>query len=104
MWMNLIPIALLNPPSRLAGLGRTMMQLSLWLLFVGAVAKATLTVMSIATTFTQQSAAPTLIHLYPNLPTWWVPEGPVGFSFALSLFLVGLSVKKIAAHIERYVG
>jgi hypothetical protein len=33
----------------------------------------------------------TLAQAYPQYPTWLVPEGPVGFSVAAALVLVGMA-------------
>ena len=38
----------------------------------------------------------TLAEAYPQYPTWLVPEGPVGFSIAAVLVLVGMAVTVLA--------
>jgi hypothetical protein len=39
----------------------------------------------------------TLREAYPQSPTWPVPEGPVGFSIAAVLVLVGTAVTSMAS-------
>lgn len=37
-----------------------------------------------------------LEQLYPQFPTWLVPEGPVGYSIAAALVLAGMTVVVLA--------
>lgn len=34
-------------------------------------------------------APQSLAEMYPNLPTWWIPESPVGFTLVFFAFLTG---------------
>lgn len=34
-------------------------------------------------------APQSLAEMYPNLPTWWIPESPVGFALVFLVFLIG---------------
>jgi hypothetical protein len=104
MWIDLIPLALLDPPSRLASLGRALVQLSATLLSLGLIAKAVLTAASVAMNFTRQPAPTSLSALYPDLPTWWVPEGVLGFVMVGALFFVGYVAKDLAAEIKKHAG
>jgi len=40
----------------------------------------------------QLPALKTLAEAYPQYPTWFVPEGPVGFGIAAALVLVGMAL------------
>lgn len=38
----------------------------------------------------------TVAQLYPDFPTWIVPEGPVGFGISAALVLAGLGLTMLA--------
>lgn len=42
------------------------------------------------------SAVRTLADAYPQYPTWFVPEGPLGFAVAALLVLAGMGVIALA--------
>lgn len=42
-----------------------------------------------------------LAEAFPQYPTWLVPEGPVGFSIAAVLVLVGLGLTVLAENVPR---
>lgn len=104
MWHDLVPIALLNPPSRLANLGRALMKAAITLLSIGLIAKAVLTVASVPMKFTQQPPATSLSALFPGLPTWWVPESVLGFALVGTIFFVGYAAKALAIDIKKHAG
>lgn len=102
MWLDQIPISLLNPPSRLRSLGCALMNGAGMLLIIGAVGQvavaATTTVMTMAG---GEPHITSLAQLYPELPTWWIPEGPLGCGFAAAVFLVGLVANTVAKKVHR---
>ena len=42
------------------------------------------------------SAVRTLAEAYPQYPTWFVPEGPIGFAIAAALVIAGMAVIALA--------
>jgi hypothetical protein len=46
----------------------------------------------------------TLSEAYPQYPTWLVPEGPVGFTIAAVLVLVGMAITVVAADVVKGSG
>lgn len=42
-----------------------------------------------------------LAEVYPNLPTWFIPETPIGFTLVVLLFLVGASIALMGRWAER---
>lgn len=104
MWHDLVPIALLNPPSRLASLGRALMKTSITLLSIGLIAKAALTAASVPMKFTQQPPPTSISALFPGLPTWWVPESVLGFVLVGTIFFVGYAAKELAIDIKKHAG
>jgi hypothetical protein len=68
------------------------------ILIVGAVfARAGLLATNEARANARLPPLQTLSQAYPQYPTWLVPEGPVGFSIAALLTLVGMAVTVLAA-------
>ena len=43
----------------------------------------------------------TLKEAYPQYPTWMVPEGPLGFSIAAVLVLIGTAVTVLATEVRK---
>lgn len=67
------------------------------ILIVGAVfARAALVNINTVRAAAKQPALHRLAEAYPQYPTWIVPEGPLGFSVAAVLVLVGLALTVLA--------
>ena len=81
----------LNKPSRLAGAGHAVFGATAFLLIAGmygrvaTVGVAAILGMSGASTHTR-----TLEDIYPNLPTWWIPESAFGFTLSAALAMAGI--------------
>lgn len=46
-------------------------------------------------------AGATLEQLYPGLPTWWIPQSPLGVAFYLGLMLVAYLLNELARELRR---
>lgn len=102
MWLDLIPIALLNPPSRLRALGFALTNAAGLFLVVGLVGQVTVAAMSGAMGLV--TSAPkvfTLVQPYPALPTWWIPEGPLGCVLCTTTLGVGIVLSNLGAKVQR---
>jgi hypothetical protein len=62
----------------------------------GLIGRAALTAMAAAGAIGKQSDPATLAQMYPTLPTWWIPEGPIGYVTA-ALIAVGGAWIAVAA-------
>jgi hypothetical protein len=67
------------------------------ILVLGAVfARAALNNLNVERVQAKLPALHFLAEAYPQYPTWLVPEGPVGFSIAGALVLVGMTLSLLA--------
>lgn len=102
MNLDLVPLFLLNPPSRLKALGQALTNVACLLGAVGVAAnvatKAAQAVQSIAGVAPLQVS---LAQLYPQLPTWWIPESPLGFAFVGVVLVGGLVIQSTAIKVQR---
>jgi di/tricarboxylate transporter len=72
------------------------------ILILGAVfARAGLMASNSARAEARLPALQTLAEAYPQYPTWLVPEGPVGFTIAAVLVLVGMGLTVLAGDAAR---
>lgn len=46
----------------------------------------------------------TLAELYPDLPTWWVPESPAAFLACAALLAAGLWTRHVGRRYQRLLG
>lgn len=102
MWLDLMPLALLNPPSRLRTLGHTLINGAGCLLLIGLFGQVA--VAAVSGVMSPAGSAPhatSLALLYPALPTWWVPEGPLGFVFCTTTLGVGIVLSSVANKVQR---
>ncbi len=77
----------LKQPRRIARVGRLVTRLSALALMVGAIGHAST---GLATQSRQQTGGMGLEILYPNLPTWWIPESVLATAAYLIAALVGM--------------
>ena len=81
----------ITEPGRLVGAGRFAARTGMMLLLIGLcgqVATTGVAVLSSRVSGAMQEA--TLAHVYPGLPTWWVPE--TAFGLILCLFLTACGI------------
>lgn len=104
MWLDLIPLFLLNPPSRLRSLGRALTNGAGLLLLFGAIGQvaiaATSGVMSLAGGVPHVTS---LAQFYPELPTWWIPEGALGYGSCAAILVVGIVLNSVASKVQRWM-
>lgn len=48
-------------------------------------------------------AAASFEQLYPQLPSWWIPQSPVSVGLYLSLMLAAYLLNDIARELRRYL-
>jgi hypothetical protein len=102
MRFDLIPLFLLNPPSRLRALGHALINGAGLLLVMGAIAQVAAAAMSAVMNLAGSASHVTsLAQLYPELPTWWVPEGPLGYVLCAATLGVGIVLTSVAGKFER---
>ncbi len=51
-----------------------------------------------------QPAVQKLAEIQPQFPTWWVPEGPVGYTVAAVLVLAGMYLTVVASEALKKAG
>jgi len=83
-------------PKHALVLGKTLF-LAGAILILGAVfARSGLVAVNAERSEAKLPALHTLAEAYPQYPTWFVPEGPVGFSIAALLVLAGMGLTVLA--------
>jgi hypothetical protein len=92
---------LLNRPSLLRGPARLMWNLGCFGLLAGMLAAALTSILAVVTSV-GGSADASYQHLFPRLPTWWVPESPVGFALYLIAMMVSYLLHDVSRELERF--
>jgi hypothetical protein len=102
MRFDLIPLFLLNPPSRLRTLGYALVNGAGLLLCIGVIAQVAVAAVSgVMTLAGGASHVTSLAQIYPELPTWWIPEGPLGYVLCAATLGVGLVLTNVASKFQR---
>lgn len=95
-------IFFLNPPGRLRGLGHFISRLGFALLIAGMYLRiASFTTDLVRGMSVIKTAPATLADVYPGIPTWFIPESFIGFSFVLVIVAAGLYAIWFANKIQR---
>ncbi len=97
----------LGQPRRMTNLGEVMINLGYWLGVAGLIGAVATKAVGVVHSLTPQSSvtsAPTLAEIYPALPTGWVPESIAGLLITLTIFMLGIWLKRTGRQIERLVG
>jgi hypothetical protein len=100
--LHLVPLFLLNPPSRLAAVGKFLSGSSFALIVVGLYLRIGQIAVEATRNLSGNQAPPaTLATLFPAVPTWFIPENL--FSFLTLIFIAGFGVytSLVAKKIER---
>ena len=100
--LNIVPLILLTPPSRLKAVGELLSGGSFALIVVGLY----LQIGQIAVEATQslsgnRAASTTLATLFPEVPTWFIPENLFSFVTLIFVALFGIYALIVAKKIER---
>jgi hypothetical protein len=77
-------------------LGKTLLLVGSILIVTAVFARAGLVNANAERTEARLPPLRTVAEVYPQSPTWLVPEGPVGFSIAAALVLAGMGVTLLA--------
>lgn len=79
-------------PSRALVLGKAVFLVGCILILGAAFARAALIGINDDRSRLKQPALHTLAEAYPQLPTWMVPEGSIGYGVAAVLVVIGMAV------------
>lgn len=91
-------------PGRLSALGRALFQVSAMILLIGVCGRIAITAASaIRAMAVNVPPDTTLSMLYPSLPTWWVPEGFLGYFACVLTAVLGLTLVHMGKAIDRAI-
>ena len=100
--MGRILVLLLSEPARLVSLGHAFIRTGGFLLVTGIVGWAATAIISAVTGMaTRARPKVALADVMAGLPTWWVPETPMGFGLALCCAAVGFWVLHVGQAYHR---
>ncbi|WP_042875620.1 hypothetical protein [Cupriavidus necator] len=100
-----LPAIFLERPRRLLETGRLFAYLGgLWCMAGIAGAFATRVIGLAQHTARAGVPSPRLVNLYPDLPTWWVPESWFGALPAIALVVFGLWLVAVGNKLLRFLG
>jgi len=92
-------------PARMRAAGRLLLHFGALLLFAGAIGQLMLgaqeALLRLAPKGQTAAQVPSLAATYPSWPTWWVPEGPLGYLVAFAAVGLGLVAVTEAKRISR---
>ena len=71
-------------------IGQALFNIGGFLLVVAFIGKAALHMLATGSAMAKTVAPATLAEAYPTLPTWCVPEGPIGLTIAAALVAAGI--------------
>lgn len=92
----------LTEPGRLRGFGAHLFQCGAFLGVAGLISNLFTTAIGVTRSLSGQPASPVMIaDLFPNLPTWWVPESFAGALITLMLVVVGLSLAHYGKQLDK---
>jgi len=73
-----------------------------FLFIAGAVGNVAMKALSASAVLAGMPAPTSLSEIYPDLPLFWVPEGPLGYIVAGVLVLAGLWFARMVRHLSQY--
>jgi len=88
--MQIITTFILRDRNRAGHLARAAVFSGGWLLILGALGTVFMNAFSAPTVLAGQPVPTSLGELFPGLPLFWVPEGPLGYVMASLLLLAGI--------------
>lgn len=88
--METIIAFILKEPKRAGNLARAAMLSGGWLLIAGALGAVLMKAFSAPIVQSGQDAPATLGEMFPDVPLFWVPEGPPGYLLASFILLAGV--------------
>ena len=93
---------LLSPPTRLRAVGSILFHTGFSICFVGMVLQVSSRIVQV-TQKMGNAAVPesTAAHLFPALPTWFIPESIPGFAFWITIVVAGWCCQSYAKDFER---
>lgn len=93
----------LNPPTRLINAGKGLFLTGSGLVLAGLIFRVGPIAINSVTRLTGRATTEPqmLADMYPTIPTWWVPETGLGYTFAAVLICVGLGVVFVGSKFDR---
>ncbi|MDO8456820.1 MAG: hypothetical protein Q7T07_07905 [Burkholderiaceae bacterium] len=76
-------------PDRIVNIGSSFLSIGFVLLIAGLWGRVASTAAEALNHLDKQPAEVTLSNLFPNMPTWWIPESVLGCLFVLLLLVYG---------------
>lgn len=100
---ELLMTAVCDKPERLVAAGEVAMYSAQALLLAGLFGKVAATAMSSLSVLSAKAAegSRTLAALYPDFPTWWVPESTEAFIATAALMAAGLCMRYVGRRYQR---
>lgn len=93
---------LLNPPDRLINLGARLFHIFSALTIAGIIGRVVTTVGGVSAGMAgHKDAAVSLADIYPDFPTWWIPESALGFTFTVLFAAAGFFATRWAKKFKR---
>jgi uncharacterized membrane protein len=100
--LNIVPLFLLNPPSRLKAAGEFLSAGSFALIVVGLYLRIGQIAVEATQSLSGTRAAPTtLATLLPAMPTWFIPENVFSFLTLIFVAVFGVYASLVAKKIDR---
>lgn len=100
--LNIVPLFLLNPPSRLKAVGACLSAGSFTLIVIGLYLRIGQIAVEATQSLSGARASPTtLATLFPAVPTWFIPENLFSFVTLIFVALFGIYASIVAKKIER---
>lgn len=93
----------LSEPQRLIDTGMTALYLGMGQCLAGLFGQLLLQATGVMARLGGQQVERSLDQMFPDFPTWWIPEGWVGFLFPLVIAVLGFWMAKTGKHYKRFV-
>lgn len=76
-------------PSRILELGKAILYFGFGLLISGFIGMVGVAIDRMPWVHASVGSLKELAEIYPDFPTWWIPESLFGFGFAVALIVIG---------------
>jgi hypothetical protein len=93
---------ILAEPKFFRSIGRGLAGAGAWLMAIGLFAHNILDILGRLQGRVGLRGPGSLAEMYPTLPTWWVPETWLGYTFAVVLVVAGFALARLAKQLQKY--
>lgn len=100
--MKTIVTFILQDRSRAGALARAAMLSGGWLLIAGALGAVLMKAFTARLVQAGEEAPASLGEMFPQVPLFWVPEGPAGYAMAGLVLLAGIRLAILADRLHRH--